>query len=84
MLKRDSVAGNVILLMLQEEINQLVKWAERWQMEFNPDECEMMHFGSSNKSRIYTMSGKVLQNVEEQRDLGAPSPKIIQNGRKTR
>ena len=30
---------------IQQDIDRLENWAEKWQMEFNPDKCEVMHFG---------------------------------------
>ena len=42
---------------IQQDIDRLETWAERWQMEFNPDKCEVMHFGRSNTDRKYTVNG---------------------------
>ena len=39
-------------------------------MEFNPDKCEVMHFGRSNKDRIYKINGRTLKSIDRQRDLG--------------
>ena len=33
---------------IQQDIDRLVYWAEKWQMEFNPNKCEVMHFGRNN------------------------------------
>ena len=33
---------------LQEALNNLCKWADRWGMEFNVINCKDMHFGCSN------------------------------------
>ena len=27
---------------IQQDVNWLETWAERWQMELNPDKCEVM------------------------------------------
>jgi len=54
----------------QANIDQLESWAKQWQMEFNPDKCEVMHFERSNKGRIYTVNVRSIVNIEEQRDLG--------------
>ena len=32
-------------LGLQWDLDQLGQWADEWQMEFNLDKCEVMHFG---------------------------------------
>lgn len=34
---------------LQENINELLKQANAWQMEFNLEMCEVMHFRKVNK-----------------------------------
>ena len=44
-------------------------WAGKWQMEFNPEKCEIIHFGRTNMNAEYRVNGRVLGNVEEQRDL---------------
>ena len=39
-------------------------------MEFNPEKCEVMHFGRSNLTRRYIVKCLTLGSSEEQRDLG--------------
>ena len=39
-------------------------------MEFNPDKCEVMHFGRSNTDRKYTVNDRTLKGIDRQRDLG--------------
>ena len=48
----------------------MVKWADKWQMEFNPENCEVIHFGKSNLTRKYSMNGRTLGSSVEQRELG--------------
>ncbi|MBB6707133.1 reverse transcriptase family protein [Proteus mirabilis] len=71
----DTKIGGVVdseegYLRLQQDLDQMGQWAEKWQMEFNSDKCEVLHFGKANLSRTYTLNGKVLGSVAEQRDLG--------------
>ena len=71
----DTKIGGVVdseegFLRLQQDLDQMGQWAEKWQMEFNSDKCEVLHFGKANLSRTYTLNGKVLGSVAEQRDLG--------------
>ncbi|XP_062906374.1 uncharacterized protein LOC134347835 [Mobula hypostoma] len=54
---------------LQRELGQLEEWAERWQMEFNADKGEVLHFGRTNQNRTYMVNGRALKNAVEQRDL---------------
>ena len=42
---------------LQEEINNLCKWSEDWQMLFNAEKCKVLHFGKNNPGYSYTMGG---------------------------
>ena len=55
---------------IQQNIDRMEAWAERWQMEFNPDKREVMHFGRSNKDRKYTVNSRTLKSIDRQRDLG--------------
>ena len=41
-----------------------------WQMLFNVDKCRVMHLGFNNPSVDYTMDGKSLKSVAEEKDLG--------------
>ena len=41
---------------LQEDINKLVEWANKWQISFNIDKCSVMHIGHNNKQSNYNMS----------------------------
>eukprot|EP00061_Rhincodon_typus_P005133 g24278.t1 len=55
---------------IQQDIDQLEAWAEKWQMEFNRDKCEVMHFGKSSTGGNYTVNGRTLRSIEMQKDLG--------------
>jgi len=55
---------------LQEDIDRMVKWEDKWQMEFNPEKCEVIHFGRSNLTRKYSVNGRTVRSSVEQRDLG--------------
>ena len=44
--------------------------ADEWQMEFNLGKCEVMRFGRSNQGRTYSVNGRILGRVIEQKDLG--------------
>ena len=41
-----------------------------WQMLFNVDKCKVMHFGHNNLNMDYTLDGKVLDVIREEKDLG--------------
>ena len=56
--------------LLQSDLNNLYNWSNEWQMLFNIDKCKVMHFGNNNLHAVYTLGGKVLQVVDEEKDLG--------------
>ena len=62
---------------IQQDIDRLVDWADRWQMEFNPDKCEVMHFGRNNVEGSYTIKGRTLRSIDTQRDLGVQVHKSL-------
>ena len=40
---------------LQLELNELVKWAHKWQLKINFDKCHVIHLGSKNYNFIYRL-----------------------------
>ena len=56
--------------VMQDCIDNLVEWSEKWGMVFNTEKCKIMHFGRGNPEFDYTMSGCALNSVEEERDIG--------------
>ena len=44
--------------IFQEGLDNLIKWSQDWQMEFNVDKCHIMHIGSKNKEFSYTMGNQ--------------------------
>lgn len=62
--------------VLQEDLDKLVDWADRWQLRFNSDKCTVLHLGNGNDRHMYQMRnhGRVdkvdLQASECERDLG--------------
>ncbi len=54
----------------QECLDNLVKWAEDWGMQFNAEKCKVMHVGRSNQRFQYSMAGMVLGETEEEKDVG--------------
>ena len=52
------------IMELQEDINKLVEWANKWQMSFNVDKFSVMYIGH------YNMSNQQLPITDQQRDQG--------------
>ena len=55
---------------MQDFIDKLVKWSEKWGMVFNTEKCKIMYFGSGNPEFDYTINGYALSSVEEEKDIG--------------
>jgi len=58
---------------LQEDLNRLKCWSEKWLLRFNPEKCKVMHVGHSVPTE-YTLQKKdqtfKQAEVEEEKDLG--------------
>ena len=60
---------------MQRDIDRLLAWAVKWQMEFNSQKCKVMHLGRSNPAYTYCMGGyapggTILEEVTQEKDLG--------------
>ena len=55
---------------LQDDIDKLVKWSEKWQMLFNFGKCKCLHTGSGNTGENYEMGGTILSKTVKEKDLG--------------
>ena len=59
--------------MLQQDLDQLTRWVNDWQMRFNVSKCYSMHVTSTQHKptpHTYTMNSEVLANVKENPYLG--------------
>ena len=52
-------------VILQEDINEMLKWADQWLLEFHPDKCIKML-----ENRTYNMDDIILRNVKQEKDIG--------------
>jgi hypothetical protein len=55
---------------LQHDLDAAERWSEKWLMQFNVDKCKTLHAGHGNPQATYTLGGRELGEVEEERDLG--------------
>lgn len=84
----DTKCGRVVRseadqVKMQNDINSLLEWADRWQMSFNELKCKIMHVGKNNPNYSYHMggyapAGTILKEVLEEKDIGV----IISNSLK--
>ena len=56
--------------VLQRDIDKVVEWADKWQMEFNSEKCAVMHIGSNNRQEMYAMKEVTLKSTNSEKDLG--------------
>jgi ribonuclease P/MRP protein subunit RPP40 len=62
---------------LQQALDNLCAWADRWGMEFNIKKCKIMHLGHNNPCRVFTMKNQQLETTETQRDIGVNVSKLL-------
>ena len=55
---------------LQDDIDKLVRWSEKWQMLFNFGTCKCLHIGPANTGMNYEMGGTILSKTVKEKDLG--------------
>lgn len=55
---------------LQNTLESLCEWANKWGMEFNEKKCKVVHFGRSNPNLEYSMNGIKLETSSGEKDLG--------------
>ena len=56
--------------MLQQDLDELVNWSEKWRMEFNASKCHVLHFSGKNRQYLYHIKGTLLNSSDAERDLG--------------
>ena len=54
---------------LQDDIDKLVKWSEKWQMLFNFGKCKCLHTGPGNTGMNYEMGGTILSKTVKEKNL---------------
>ena len=55
---------------LQDDIDKLVRWSEKWQMLFNFGKRKCLHTGPGNTGMNYEMGGTILNKTVKEKDLG--------------
>ena len=55
---------------LQDDIDKLVKWSEKWQMLFNFGKCKCLHTGPGNTGMNYELGGTILSKTVTEKDVG--------------
>ena len=55
---------------LQDDLNKMTEWPEKWQMLFNFGKCKFLHTGHGNEDAQYRMGGTVLNTTVKEKNLG--------------
>ena len=56
---------------LQKDINTMLEWANKWQLEFHPDKCVSMSINNKeDQPRMYKMKETTLKLVKQEKDIG--------------
>ena len=59
--------------ILQEDLNKLQKWEEKWKMEFHPDKCQLIQISNKTKTLIssdYYIHNQKLEVTDSAKYLG--------------
>ena len=56
---------------LQDDLNKLVKWSEKWQMLFHFGNCKCIHIGHGNVDEEYKMGDAVLGRTTQEKNYHA-------------
>ena len=57
--------------ILQKDINEMLKLADKWQLEFHHDKCVKMSINNKKcENRNYKMNDITLRNVKQEKDIG--------------
>ena len=55
---------------LQDDLDKLFKWSEKWQMLFNFGKCKYIHIGHGNMDEEYKIGDAVLGTTTQEKDVG--------------
>ena len=61
---------NVDYDTLQNKLNQLFEWSERWQLSISLNKCNIMYVGNTDCKLNMSLNSKTLPLVNEVKDLG--------------
>ena len=55
---------------IQDDLDKLVKWSEKWQMLLHFGKCKCIHIGNGNMDEKYQMGDAVLGRTTQEKDIG--------------
>ena len=57
-------------IALQEDLDKMMEWTNRWQMQFNINKCKVLSVGRGNPHSRYTLNNETLVGTGQEKDLG--------------
>ncbi len=66
---------------LQRTLDRLVEWANRWAMSLNVKKCKILHVSNNNPGHRYNIGGELLQETDEESDIGIVVHKSLKPAR---
>ena len=55
---------------LQSDLNHLLQWCAKWQLNFNISKCKYIHYGKKHAFGGYNINRQPLTSVDYHKDLG--------------
>ena len=55
---------------IQKDIKAVEMWTKKWKLPLNIKKCKILHLGSKNQKEKYVLEGNVIQETEQEKDLG--------------
>jgi hypothetical protein len=55
---------------IKSDLAAVQTWCDVWKMKLNVEKCSVLHIGVSNPKTNYTIAGKILATVQQQKYLG--------------
>ena len=60
-----TITSDIDSVSLQDDLNKLAKWEEKWKMSFHPEKCNVLTISRKKQPIMnsYTLHGLQLQNI---------------------
>ncbi|KAK9728542.1 Reverse transcriptase (RNA-dependent DNA polymerase) [Popillia japonica] len=55
---------------LASDLQRIERWCKDWLLDLNENKCSILHIGSNNPRRQYTLNNQTIKTVSTQEDLG--------------
>ena len=56
--------------LIQEDLNHLLQWSNKWLLPFNIEKCMVLHYGKENPKNDYMMNDISVLSLSSIKDLG--------------